>query len=312
MSAYAQVVVMDSDQPPDDTPEVVVAADPAHVEQLVRTAGDLARARDGRIRLVSVVVKSRASPFEVFDDKTIRRQFSGDRRALLERAVRTAPDDVAVESELVVAGSVAEGILEAAAAPATEAVLVGWRGRPKRSAVVLGTAVDTVLRRAPCDVYVERFDRRAGGVDDVLVPVAGGPHVRPAATAAASVAAANDATVTAVSVLEPAADRQLATEWLTAAVETLASAPGPEVAIESGVHEADSVEDALVEMAADHDLVVFGVTRRTGLRKRVVGSVPRRVAARTDRAVLLARAADAAGSPLRSLVERLDPRRGSV
>ncbi|MFT4883258.1 MAG: nucleotide-binding universal stress UspA family protein [Natronomonas sp.] len=297
----------------DTDPEIVVAAgNPAHVEQLVRTAGDLARVRDGTIRLISVVVKSHDSPFEVFSDEAIRREFSGDRQALLERATETAPADVPVEAELVVAGSVSAGVLEAVANPATEALVVGWHGPTSRSEVVLGTSVDTLLRRAPCDVYVERVGRIADDVDRILLPVAGGPHVRPAAAAAAAIAAANDGMVTAVSVLQAETDRETATEWLTDAVEALAAAPGPEVGFETGVRESESVEDVLVEMATEYDIVVFGATRQSRLRERLVGSVPRRVANRTDRTVILARNADASQGPLRSLIGRLSPRRGGT
>jgi nucleotide-binding universal stress UspA family protein len=294
----------------DQDPEIVVAAEnPAQVEQLVRTAGDLARVRNGTIRLISVVVKSHDSPFEMFSDETIRQEFSGDRQALLERATETAPADVPVEAELVVAGSVAAGVLEAVANPATEALVVGWHGPTSRSEVVLGTSVDTLLRRAPCDVYVERVGRIAGEVDRILLPVAGGPHVRPAAAAATAIAATNDGTVTAVSVLEAGTDREAATEWLTEAAEALTAAPGPEVAVETGVRESESVEDALVEMATEYDIVVFGATRQSGLRERLVGSVPRRVADRTDRTVILARNANATQGPLRSLIGRLSARR---
>jgi nucleotide-binding universal stress UspA family protein len=297
----------------DNDPEIVVAAgNPAHVEQLVRTAGDLARVRDGTIRLISVVVKSHDSPFEVFSDETIRQEFSGDRQALLEQAIETAPADVPVEAELVVAGSVSAGVLEAVADPATEALVVGWHGPTRRSEVVLGTSVDTLLRRAPCDVYVERIGRIAGEVDRILLPVAGGPHVRPAAAAAAAIAAANDGTVTAVSVLQPETDRETATEWLTDAVDALAVAPGPEVPVETGVRESESVKDALVEMAAEYDIVVFGATRQSRLRERLVGSVPRHVADRTDRTVILARNADTTEGPLRSLIGRLGSRRGGT
>ncbi|MCY4729676.1 universal stress protein [Natronomonas gomsonensis] len=291
-------------------PEVVVAVgNPDHVEQLVRTAGDLARARDGRIRLVSVAVKSHDSPFELFSDETIRREYSGNRQALLDRATATAPSDVPVEAELVVAKSVAAGVLDVAAAPAVEALFIGWHGPSRRSEVVLGTSVDRLLRRAPCDVYVERIGRTADGVNRVLLPVAGGPHVRPAATAAAAIAASNDATVTVVSVIPPGADREEPRRWLTAAVEALSATPGPEVTIETGVRESDNVEDTLVETATDYDVFVFGATRQSGLRKRLVGSVPRRVADRTDRTVLLARAADAVDGPLRSIISRLESRR---
>jgi nucleotide-binding universal stress UspA family protein len=293
----------------DTDPEVVVAVgNPDHVEQLVRTAGDLARVRNGGIRLVSVVVKSQDSPFEVFSDETIRREYSGDRQALLDRATAAAPADVPVEADLVVARSVASGVLDAAADPAVEALLVGWHGPPRRSELVLGTSVDRLLRRAPCDVYVERIGRVADGVDGVLLPVAGGPHVRPAATAAAAIAAANEATVSVVTVVPPGTDDEAATGRLTAAVEALSAAPGPDIPVETVVRASDDVESALLETAAEGDVVVFGATRRSGLRDRLVGSVPRRVADRTDRTVVLARAADAAG-PLASLFGRLGSRR---
>lgn len=297
----------------DDGPDVVVAVgNPAYVEQLVRTAGDLARARGATVRLVSVVVKSRDSPFDVFSDETIRREFSGDERALLDRATATAPDDVPVTGELVVAGSVAGGLLQVAAEPATEAVLVGWHGPTRRSATVLGTSVDTLVRRAPCDLYVERIGRTADGVTRLLLPVAGGPHVRPAATAAAAIAAANDAGVTVVSVADPDGDRAAAEAWIADGVEALAAADGSTVPVDTEVREAATVEDALAELAASHDVVVFGATRHSRLHERLVGSVPRRVADRTDRTVLLARAGDAVDTPLRSLVRRLDPRRSGA
>lgn len=292
--------------------EVLVAvSNPDHVEQLVRTAGDLARMLDGRIRLISVVVKSHDSPFEMLDDETIRRKYSGDRQALLDRATKTAPTDVPVEAELVVARSVAGGVLRAAAESGVEAVLLGWHGPTRRSSVVLGTSVDTVLRHAPCDVYVERIGRVADGVDRVLLPVADGPHVQPATTIARAVAAANDATVTAVSVVDPDTDSEVAEEWLTDTVETFAASPGFTVEIETEIREADDVADALVEMAASYDVLVFGVTRRGGLRARLVGSIPRQVANRTNRTVILSRAADAGSGRLSSLVDRFDPRRGS-
>lgn len=297
----------------DDDPEVVVAVEtPAHVEQLVRTAGDLARAREASIRLVSVVVKSRDSPFDVFSDETIRREFAGDRQALLDRASATAPSDVTVAADLVVASSVAGGVLQVAAEPTVEAALVGWHGESRRSSVVLGTTVDRLVRRAPCDLYVERIGRTADGVDQLLLPVAGGPHVRPAATAAVAIAAANDAGVTVVSVVEPGEEREAASGWIADGVEALAAGDGPDVAVDTGVREAERVDDALVDLAETHDVLVFGATRRSRLHERLVGSVPRRVADRTDRTVILARAGDAVDSPLRSLVRRLDPRRGGA
>ncbi|MFC6726621.1 universal stress protein, partial [Halobium palmae] len=86
-------------------PVLVAVEDPEQVRQLVRTAGDLARLGERTVRLVSVVVKSYDSPFGVFDDETIVREFADDSRELLRRAI--VPSDVTVQRDLVVARSVA-------------------------------------------------------------------------------------------------------------------------------------------------------------------------------------------------------------
>ncbi|WP_135821512.1 universal stress protein [Halostella litorea] len=287
-----------------DRPEVLVAvSNPEHVEQLVRSASDLARTMDGGVRIVSVVVKSHDSPFGVFSDETIIEEYSGDRRALLDRASRVAPEDVPVDAEVLVARSVEDGLLRAVAEMGPAALLVGWHGGGRRrSDVVLGTSVDALLRRAPCDVYVERIGRIADGVDDVLLPVAGGPHVRPAAAMAKAVAAANDASVTALAVAAPEDDRDRAAEWAANGRAAVEAAPGPAVEVTATVGEADDAIDALVAAADDSDLVVFGATRAGTLQARLVGSVPRAVADRTDRTVLIARASEAARTGLRGLI----------
>jgi nucleotide-binding universal stress UspA family protein len=66
-------------------------------------------------------------------------------------------------------------------------------------------------------------------------------------------------------------------------------AVGREVSVSRVVRESAAVTDALVADADDYDVVVFGATRQGPLRRRLVGSVPRSVVARTDRTVLVAR-----------------------
>lgn len=269
-------------------PVLVAVGNPEHVQQLVRTAGDLAHDGPGRVRLVTVVAKPRDSPFGVFADETIRREFAGDSRELVERA--ETPPGVTVEREVVVARSVAGGILSAVEETDPTALVVGWQGRSRRTDALLGTTVDRLVERAPCDLYVERVGREAGGVDSVLVPVAGGPHVRPAAAVAKAIASRNDARVLLLSVLADGDDGgEEAGAHLAAATEAFEAAPGPATPVGTAVREGADVTAAIVDEAADHDVVVLGATRRSSLRRRVAGSVPRRVVARTDRTVVLAR-----------------------
>jgi len=270
-----------------------------HVEQLVRTGGDLASHGSGTVRVVTVAVKSHDSPFGVFSDETIRREFAADSRKLLEQAV--TPRDVTVEREIVVDRSATRGVLRAVEASEASALVVGWRGHSRRTDAVLGTTVDTLVERAACDLYVERVGREAGTVDAVLLPVAGGPHVRAAARAAKAIAARNDARVRVLSVVADGVGRDAATEFVAEARDELAAVPGPEIPVETTVRDAASVTDGVVAAAADHDVLVLGVTRQGRLRQRLVGSVPNRVVAGTDATVILARDGDAAGGVLSRL-----------
>lgn len=281
-----------------DGPVLVAVADPEHVQQLVRTAGDLARVGSGTVRLVTVVAKPSDSPFAVFDDETIRREFAGDSRQLLARA--TPPAGVTVEREVVPARSIAGGIVRAVEEADPAALVVGWSGPARRSDAVLGTTVDDLLRRATCDLYVERVGQEAEGVETVLLPVAGGPNVRPAAAAAKAIAARNEARVRVVTVVAPddvggvrGRGDDAAASALEAGRAAVTAAPGPEVAVETTVESGVDVAAAIVEAAREADVVVVGATRDPGrLGRRLVGSVPRRVAAGTDRTVLLARSDD--------------------
>jgi nucleotide-binding universal stress UspA family protein len=281
--------------------QVLVAVEsPEHVQQLVRTAGDIASVRDGTVRIVTVVVKPYDSPFGVFDDETILREFADDSRELVELA--TAPEGVTVVRDLVVARSVSKGILAAVEETDPAALVVGWQGRTNRSDAVLGTTVDTLVERAGCDLYVERIGAEANGVESVLLPVAGGPHVETAAAAAKAIAVRNDASVRVLSVSTGDEDDD-ASQFVADGARAVAGAPGRDVPTESTVRRADDVFEAVREAAADHDIVVFGATRQGPLRRRLVGSVPRRVVDETEATVVIARAGAAVTHPLNRLGE---------
>jgi nucleotide-binding universal stress UspA family protein len=268
-----------------------------HVQQLVRTAADLAHLGAGTVRLVTVAVKRSNSPFSVFNDETIVREFADRSHELLDRA--TTPEGVTVERDVVVARSAAKGLLATAEETDPAALVVGWQTQEQPSDAVFGTTVDALVERAPCDLYVERVGHEADGVDSVLLPVAGGPHVETAARAASAIAVRNDARVLVFSVETP--DDGDAEAFVAEGREALADTAGPEVPVETTVRESDDVTAAVVDEAGSHDVVVLGATRQGALRRKLAGSVPRRVVDRTDRTVILARNGDVVGGPLHSL-----------
>jgi len=193
-----------------------------------------------------------------------------------------------VEQLVRTAGDLADGILSAVEETDPAALVVGWHGRSRRTDALLGTTVDRLVERARCDPYIERIGREADGVDSVLLPVADGPHVRVAATAARAIAERNGARVHVLSVETPgstAAGTGTGTggsEYVAEArglLEAGADAAGVSqggtveartVPVETEVVEAEDVTDALVTAAADHDVVVLGATRQGPLIRSCV------------------------------------------
>jgi len=282
---------------------LVAVEDPAQVAQLVRTAGDLARARDGRVRLITVVVKPPNSPFGMFSDETIIEEFAADSHKLLE----SAPDieDVAIVRDLVVARNVSDGIVSAVKNTSPSALLIGWDSDPSRSDALLGTTVDSVFARATTDVYAERMGREAGEVTSILVPVAGGPHVDATVTGAGAIAAGNDASVTVLSVGAEETDRNEARAFAEASAATLTDRFGTSITVETAVRTGEHVEDEIVAAAEGHDVIMLGATRQGVLRGRLVGSVPRRVVRDTDQTVIVARGKGGTSGRLARLVSRI-------
>ncbi|QCC57125.1 universal stress protein (plasmid) [Natrinema thermotolerans] len=273
-------------------PILVAVANPDHAEQLVRTAGDLARVTDGLVQIVSVIAKPHNSPFSLYTDDTIIEQYSGTSQKILNKATEVAPDDVTVTSELIVGRSTADGVLTAVEQTNARALVVGWQERKRRTDAVLGTTIDRLIEHAPCDLYVERIGQEANSVDSILLPVAGGPHVRPAASVAKAIAARNDAAVHVFSVAATDTDSETAREYIASAKMKLEEAPGPPIQMEPVIHDGDDITEGIVEAAIDHDVIVFGATRQGALHRRLVGSVPRTVVHQTDRTILLARSGD--------------------
>ena len=273
---------------------VLVAVDrPDRAAVLVRTGSDIAAILGQSVRVITVAVKPPDSPFGVFEDATIIENYAEDSRAILARATDVAPSGVDVDSEIIVEGSVAAGILEAVETHDPAAVVIGWDDQHRRRDAILGTTVDRLIKRLPCDLYIERIGAAANGVDSILLPVAGGPHVRPAALAAKAIAVRNDARVTIATVAGGDVSTAAADEYGAVARSVLGDLPGPAVEVVETSRSGSSVVDEIVAVAADHDVIVFGATRQGALRRRVVGSIPRHVAERTDGTVILGRAGEA-------------------
>lgn len=262
---------------------LVPIANTETAERLIETAADLALDRSYRILVVHVVEVPAQLPLTEGD-----RLVDDEDEEALAYAVDLAEEaGVPAESRTRYARDVASGIVGGVEEHGTDLLLMGWRGRPPRRNIVLGSFLDKVLREAPSDVLVKRIRSPQPQVDSVLVPVAPGPHNEFATEVAGSISRQQDASVHLLHVVDPDAsddEREEGERLLADAKESLANAPD----VSRELAESDHAAGAITDATATHDVTVVGATTKSVLRERFLGSVSEAVGRNAAGTVLLA------------------------
>lgn len=276
----------DTDADPDadtDGTLLVAVANVETAERLLDTAADVAADRSYGVMITYVVEVPPQVPLSEGENV-----LDEDDRAILDHAEGLLEGvEVPVESRIRYARDTATGIVGAADEHDVDLVLMGWRGRPPRRGVVLGSFIDRVLRNAPCDVLVKRIRTpQADHVDAVLVPVTGGPHTHLAIRVGGAIARRHDATLTLLHVLPEDAesnDREAAESLLDDAEAVLGDAT-----VERRLVEHDRVADAITDETARHDVTVLGASERGLLRRKLLGTVSEAVGRHAAGTVMIA------------------------
>ena len=263
---------------------LVPIANPETVDRLLDTAVDVARERSMPIVAVHVVEVPPQLPLSDGD-----RLVTNETDRLLEYvADRSADAGVEIETKTRFARDTATGIVGSVDAYDAASLLMGWRGRPRRRDVVLGSFLDRVLGEAPCDVYVKRIKLPSSSPGSILVPVAGGPHDELAAELAGTIAARHDAEIVLLHVEGPdtgADDHDNHVRLLEERRETVPDG----LSVSESVVESDHVAGAITDETVHHDLTILGATRDPFLKRRLVGSVAQGVGRSAGSSVIVTR-----------------------
>ncbi|MFB6132205.1 MAG: universal stress protein, partial [Halanaeroarchaeum sp.] len=253
------------------------------VDQLMRTAIDLARENDGEIAVMTVVTVPQQTPLSE------GRQFIDEEREVIDRAMDIGEEaDVPVSGTVRIGHDVSQAILNTIEHGEVDAVLLGWRNRPRREEFIFGSNVDAVITKARCDVLVERVGPRPDEVDEILLPIAGGPHAEFAAEVARAIASDTDATIHVVNVVAPGAtdeEREEAEEKL----DHIGSILADRVSFDQSIIEAPDVVDAVVERTDENDLTLIGATREGLFQQLLVGAIPEQIGERSNNTVIMAK-----------------------
>ncbi|WP_312912805.1 universal stress protein [Natronosalvus caseinilyticus] len=259
---------------------LVPISNPETADQLVSTAADIAADTRRPLELLTVVRVPQQLPLSEGN------RLIDDEREVLDYAADIVNDQaIEVTSRIRFARSIASGILSRAEEQDIETTLMGWRGRPRRRDIILGSHLDQVLRKAPCDVLVKRMDDNEE-LQRILLPIAGGPNTDLAATVAGSLARVHDAEIHVIIVNSPNETATTHDEKETMLASVIAGFTGVPV-ITQEIVESDSVGDTIVDQSQNADLVVLGATSEDLFRRSVIGSLPEQVGRRSASSVLM-------------------------
>ncbi|MFC6826205.1 universal stress protein [Halopelagius fulvigenes] len=251
-------------------------------------AVEIARRCDAEVYVLSVV--------NPYDMSTVAEREEAESRAeevVTDAEERARAEGVAADSA-VETGEPSEQILEAVDRTDADVVAMGTHGRRGTERYVVGSVAEKVVRHSPVPVLTVRID--APGelpYREVVVPTDGSEANDPAEEWGVAVAAAFDAEVRALSVVEssriPGGDseeeRDAAAE--AAVEEVLDRAERAGAAAAGAVERGDVHEEILSHCeAVGGDLVVMGTHGRTGLKHALIGSVAEKVVRLSDVPVL--------------------------
>jgi len=300
----------------DDRYRVVVpVANPETEQDLLRMAAASAHAHEDEnaeviaVNVIEVPRQTSLSQDLEFEEERVERQ-----QKLLDSARDIATDlDIGLQTRAIVgrnAGSVVLNVIEEENA---DHVLLGWQGTRSRREHVLGSTIDPVIGRAPCDATLVKLGPEGGrGEGEIMVLAGRGPHAPIAARRASEfVAAADDATLTLLNVQSPETDtdeESSPTERGEAVIEELAERAGIQyMSYKTEVEVAEDTEQTIIDAAAEYDTICVGATRTGAISQAVFGSLPETVGEEVDKTVVMARGPEESAMSVReALLRRLE------
>jgi amino acid transporter/nucleotide-binding universal stress UspA family protein len=269
---------------------VVGVANPETQRGLLRLAAATARAHenDGVPELVAVnVIEAESTP-----ERNIASDRLDSQRTLLEAASDLATDmDVTLRTSAVVAEEAGDALVDVIRDENADQALVGWQGHTEQDERVFGATLDTVVRRAPCDISLVKI------VDDAIgtpVALAGpGPHAPAAARRAADFATVSGSVATLLNVQQDTDSGATHQQHGRTTIQSVADRGGLDTGeYESAVVVAADPESAIIDAVRGYDTVCVGLSERSDLSRTMFGSLAERISQETDGNVGIVRSSE--------------------
>ncbi len=259
---------------------LVPVANPDNALSLVKTTYKISAAKNAEVNLLHMVKVPDQVPLSDAD-----RYMLVGKEAIVEIMLYLAPL-FPVNTTIRYCRNIARGIVSAIREKHTNMLIMGWHGKIKSREYSLGSTLDPVIERSPCDVVILK-DCGNLTANRILVPIAGGPNCKFALEMAHILAENNDSEIVAFNV---AGGKH--TIDLNALVEhTEKSCNIPEGRFEIKIKRHKDVIDAILEEAKDYDLVVVGSTGQSMINQFFNPSIPEALADKCRKPFVMVKAA---------------------
>ncbi|WP_232700705.1 amino acid permease [Halobacterium wangiae] len=290
---------------------VVPVANPTTERDLLRMAAANAHVHEDEnaevvaVNVIEVPQQTSLSQDVEFEETRVKRQ-----QELLDEARTIAEElDIGLRTRAIVGRDAGEVILDVVAEENADHVLLGWKGARSRREHILGSTIDPVVVRAPCEVTLVKLGPEGTrGEGDILALAGEGPHAPVAAQRAAEFASMSpDSSLTFLNVQQSDDEESDPEERGQEVIDSLVErAALDDVEYASRVVVDGDVEDAILAVADDFDTVCVGATRSSAVSQALFGSIPETIGERTDGTVAMVRGSENAPMSIReALVRRL-------
>ena len=264
---------------PDERHRLLVAvANPTNALELTRTTYCISEVRNASIDLLHMVPVPEQVPLSDAE-KFMMEGKEGLVEAMLSLVLRFP-----VSLTIRYCRNIARGILGAVKEKKIDTLIMGWHGRPHSRGYKLGSTVDLIMERAPCEVVILKgLGNRQ--FKKILVPIAGGPNGIFALEIASILAEKDDGQIVALTVDDGKEKTRLSlsTDMCRDRAINLSR-------LTAKMIQAPNVVDAIVAEAENYDLVIIGSSREPLIRQLTRDSVSHAVAARCPNPMIIVKA----------------------
>ncbi|MCP4378059.1 MAG: amino acid permease [bacterium] len=260
---------------------MVAVGNPANALELVQNTYKLCGAKDARVELLHMVTV----PDQVPLSDAAEYMHEG-RESIMETMLYLGPL-FPISSHLRYCRSVSRGILSGVRDNRVDMLIMGWHGRPKARTFNIGSTVDPIIERAPCNVVVLKGCGGNQTFKRVLVPLAGGLNGQFALEIAEILTDPEVGEVIAVTVDTGRKGKKFD---IDAFVDAMRQAGKLTREIKTKTIVATDVIESILTEAADYDLVVMGCTREPLVSQLVHTPIPETIAQRCDKPLVMVKA----------------------